>query len=86
MLWIYSENDHWFPPEMARKFEAAFREGGGVDQFVMAPPYREDGHGFYYDVSGWTPMVEEFLRAQGLLPLTELLPEPPVPTSRRPRG
>ena len=27
MLWIYSENDHWFPLEMAHKFEAAFREG-----------------------------------------------------------
>jgi dienelactone hydrolase len=86
MLWIYSENDHWFPPEMARKFEAAFHESGGVDQFVLAPPYREDGHAFYYNVSGWTPMVEDFLRAQGLLTLNELLPAPPVPEVPPPAG
>ncbi len=86
MLWIYSENDHWFPPEMARKFDTAFREGGGVDQFVMAPPYREDGHGFYYNISGWTPMVEDFLRAQGLPAPAELLPEPSAPDVAPPVG
>jgi dienelactone hydrolase len=86
MLWIYSENDHWFPPDVARRFDAAFREGGGVDQFVMAPPYREDGHAFYYNVSGWTPMVENFLRGQGLLTLTDLLPAPPVPEVTPPAG
>ena len=86
MLWIYSENDHWFPPETARRFDAAFRDGGGMDQFVMAPPYRDDGHHFYYDVTGWTPIVEGFLSAQSLLPLTELLPEPPVPEVTPPVG
>src|SRR5580704_5467369 len=86
MLWIYSENDHWFPPETARRFDAAFREGGGRDQFVLAPPYRDDGHHFYYDVTGWTPIVERFLSAQSLLPLTELLPEPPVPEVTPPVG
>lgn len=86
MLWIYSENDHWFPPEMARRFEAAFHEGGGLDQFVMVPPYREDGHGFYYNISGWTPTVEEFLRAQGLSAPAELLPEPTAPDVDSPAG
>jgi dienelactone hydrolase len=86
MLWIYSENDHWFPPEMARRFEAAFHEGGGLDQFVMVPPYREDGHGFYYNISGWTPTVEEFLRAQGLPAPAELLPEPTAADVAPPAG
>ncbi len=86
MLWIYSENDHWFPPEMARRFEAAFREGGGVEQFVLVPPFREDGHGFYSNISGWTPLVEEFLRVQGLPAPTELLPEPPAPDVAPPAG
>ena len=86
MLWIYSENDHWFPPDVARKFDAAFREGGGTDQFVMVPPYRDDGHHYYYDVTGWTPIVEGFLSAQSLLPLTELLPEPSVPEAIPPVG
>jgi dienelactone hydrolase len=86
MLWIYSENDHWFPPAMANKFDEAFRAGGGMDQFVMAPPYREDGHGYYYDIGGWTLVVEEFLRGHDLLPLTNLLPAPPVPDVAPPPG
>jgi len=79
MLWIYAENDHWFPPELARKFDAAFREGGGIDQFVMVPPYAEDGHHYFADVNGWSPVVDGFLKEKGLLPLPELLPEPAVP-------
>jgi dienelactone hydrolase len=86
MLWIYSENDHWFPPAMAHQFEEAFRKGGGVDQFVLVPPYRDDGHSYYYDISGWTPVVEEFLRGHGLLTLTDLLPAPPVPDVVSPAG
>jgi dienelactone hydrolase len=86
MLWIYSENDHWFPPEMAHKFDEAFRSGGGMDQLVMVPPYREDGHGYYYDISGWTPVVEDFLKAHDLLTLQELLPAPPVPNVQPPPG
>jgi dienelactone hydrolase len=85
MLWIYSENDRWFPPEVARRFDAAFREGGGDDQLVMVPPYREDGHRFYYDVSGWSPIVEDFLRGKGL-PLTDVFPEPAVPPVTPPAG
>ena len=86
MLWIYSENDHWFPPAMAKKFDAAFREGGGNDKFVMVPPYREDGHSFYGNVSGWSSIVEEFLKANGLLELDGLLPEPQVPEVAPPPG
>jgi dienelactone hydrolase len=86
MLWIYSENDHWFPPAMTHKFDEAFRAGGGIDQLVMVPPYREDGHAYYYDVAAWTPIVEDFLRGHDLLPLTNLLPGPPVPNVAPPAG
>ncbi len=80
MLWIYSENDHWFPPEMAHKFDEAFRTGGGVDQFVMVPPYRDDGHGYYYDICGLDAGGGGFsARRMILLAQTELLPAPPVP-------
>jgi dienelactone hydrolase len=86
MLWIYSENDHWFTPTMAHQFDEAFRKGGGMDQLVMAPPYREDGHGYYFDISGWTPVVEDFLRAHDLLTPSNLLPAPPVPDVAPPAG
>jgi len=78
MLWIYAENDHWFPPELARRFDAAFRQTGGIDDFVMVPPYSDDGHHYFADVSGWSPIVEGFLQQKGLLPLPNLLPEPAV--------
>jgi dienelactone hydrolase len=86
MLWIYSENDKWFPPELARKFDAAFRQAGGNDQLVMVPPFSDDGHHFFYDVSGWSPIVDTFLKDQNLLPLPDLLPEPPVPDIPPPPG
>jgi dienelactone hydrolase len=86
MLWIYSENDHWFPPAMTHKFDEAFRAGGGMNQLVMVPPYREDGHAYYYDVAAWTPIVEDFLRGHDLLPLTNLLPAPPAPSVAPPAG
>jgi dienelactone hydrolase len=78
MLWIYAENDHWFPPELAQRFDVAFRKGGGIDEFVMAPPYSDEGHHFFTDVNGWSPIVEGFLKEKGLLPLPKLLPEPDV--------
>ena len=80
MLWIYSENDHWFPPAMARQFEAAYTKGGGVDQFVLEPPDGEDGHHLYAHPAAWSEAVEEFLKSHNLLPLGEVVlpaPEPP---------
>ena len=80
MLWIYSENDHWFPPAMAQQFDAAYKKGGGMDQFVMAPPDGDDGHRLYWHVSAWSDTVNAFLKAQNLLPLGDtLLPAPAPP-------
>jgi dienelactone hydrolase len=80
MLWIYSENDHWFPPPMARQFEAAYTKGGGAEQFVLAPPDGEDGHHLYAHPDTWSETVQEFLKAHNLLPLGDVVlpgPEPP---------
>ncbi len=80
MLWIYAQNDHWFTPAMAQQFDAAYKKGGGADQFVMAPPDGEDGHHLYGHVAAWTDAVNAFLKAQNLLPLgDEVLPEPEPP-------
>jgi len=80
MLWIYSENDHWFPPAMAQQFDAAYKKGGGANQFVMAPPDGEDGHRLYMHVAAWSDTVTAFLKAHNLLPLGDTVlpaPEPP---------
>jgi len=80
MLWIYSQNDHWFPPAMAQQFDAAYKKGGGVNQFVMAPPDGEDGHHLYGHVAAWSDTVTAFLSAQNLLPLGDtVLPAPEAP-------
>jgi len=80
MLWIYSENDHWFPPAMAQQFDAAYKKGGGANQFVLAPPDGDDGHHLYGHVAAWSATVTAFLKAQNLLPLGDtVLPAPQPP-------
>lgn len=87
MLWIYAQNDHWFPPAMAVQFEEAYRRGGGSVQFVMAQPDGDDGHHLFRHVDVWSSAVEEFLRSHDLLPLgDEVLPSPPAPDFPPPPG
>jgi dienelactone hydrolase len=67
-LWIYSENDSYFPPWLAREMCAAFHQDGGRAQFVMLPPFCEEGHYLFTDVRGlarWTPVVNRFLNELG---------------------
>lgn len=87
MLWIYAENDHWFTPAMAQQFAAAYTKSGGVEEFVLAPPDGEDGHHLYGHITAWSPTVEGFLKARGLLPLgDEVLPPPKAPPVPAPPG
>lgn len=76
MLWIYAENDKYFWPELARQFEAAFRRGGGQDQFVQAPAIGSNGHSLFLHVSAWSSIVDQFLNEQRLTFLAEPLPAP----------
>lgn len=85
MLWIYSENDHWFTPAMAARFEEAYQKAGGSDQFVLTPPDGQDGHHFYYHIDAWSKMVSAFLQTHDLLPLhEEVLPPPTAPDDPAP--
>ena len=87
MLWIYAENDHWFTPAMARQFEAAYNKAGAGEQFVIAPPDRDEGHHLYSHISAWSDTVNGFLKAHNLLPLgDELLPAPQPPNTPAPAG
>jgi dienelactone hydrolase len=86
MLWIYAENDKFFWPELAQKFDAAFKAGGGQDQFVLAPPDGDDGHHLFAHIEAWSGTVDAFLKAQNLAPLTQLLPEPQAPDVPPPAG
>ncbi len=81
MLWVYSENDHFFGPQLAASFFEAFKQGGGKATFIRAAPFRHDGHGLFSlgGISIWSSMVDDFLKGQKLTLREKLLslPEPP---------
>jgi len=94
MLWVYSENDHYFAPQLAEKFRQAFVDGGGRVDFVKAAPFGADGHNLFSlaGIPVWTPIVNEFLAKQNLTqrptPMTLDLPAlmPPPQLSERGRN
>jgi dienelactone hydrolase len=86
MLWLYAQNDKFFWPELAQKFDAAFRSQGGQEQFVLAPPIGQDGHSLFRHPEAWSDTVDAFLKAQNLVPLPALLPEVAAPNVPAPTG
>jgi pimeloyl-ACP methyl ester carboxylesterase len=61
-LWIYSRNDQFFGPALARRMHAAFVHSGGRAEFIEAPAIGLDGHGYFARaMDDWAPRVEEFL-------------------------
>jgi dienelactone hydrolase len=66
-LWIYSQNDHFFGPALAKRMHDAFTAAGGRAAFITAPPYGADGHKYFNAVDSWKPGVDRFLRQAGFL-------------------
>ncbi|HUP97263.1 MAG TPA: CocE/NonD family hydrolase [Usitatibacter sp.] len=61
-LWIYSSNDRYFGPALARRMHHAFVQNGGAAEFVEAPPTGLDGHGYFAAaMDDWSPRVARFL-------------------------
>ncbi len=85
MLWVYSENDHFFGPALAAKLYDAFEAAGGNATFIKAAPFGKDGHRLF-SLAGipiWTGYVDAFLAEHGLPRRTPLLPLP-VPPGLKP--
>jgi dienelactone hydrolase len=77
-LWVYSENDRYFGPEIAQRFYQAFAKGGGKAEFIKAPPFDRDGHALFGgNIPGWTPYVDGFLKEQNLVLRDKPLALPP---------
>ena len=73
MLWIYTENDSYFGPKLARRMYASFAKRGGVADFKMLPPFikalKPDGHDLFETINGapvWEPIVSQWLKERGL--------------------
>ena len=65
-LWIYAENDMYFGPSLPQAWFKAFREAGGVGDFVQVPPQGDDGHSTFVRAPAvWQPIVVGFLKARG---------------------
>lgn len=65
-LWLYSENDSYFGPELAQAMAHAWTGSGGLADLEILPPYRDDGHKIADDRAGWNlwgPIVDRFLSA-----------------------
>ena len=63
-LWLYSANDSYFDPHLARAMAAAWNDAGGAADLHILPPYADDGHEIADDRAGWElwgPSVERFL-------------------------
>lgn len=68
-LWIYSVNDRFFGPDLARRMHGAFVAAGGRAEFVEAPATGLDGHGYFArSMDDWSPRVADFLKRAGVAP------------------
>ena len=64
MLWIYTENDTFFGPELSKRMLAAFTAAGGHAEYHLFPPHGSDGHFFVGAADAvpiWSPLVGAFL-------------------------
>jgi dienelactone hydrolase len=67
-LWLYSANDRFFGPSLARRMYDAFVRSGGKAEFVEAPATGLDGHAYFARaVDDWAPRVRRFLQRAGAL-------------------
>ena len=66
-LWLYSQNDKFFAPELSRAMYDAYIARGGKAQYVLLPAFGSDGHQMFGANDGrklWQPAADKFLSAQ----------------------
>jgi dienelactone hydrolase len=63
-LWIYTENDSYFPPNLSKRMAEAFGLAGGIVEYHLLPPFGNEGHllAESRDTAGiWGPTLEAYL-------------------------
>lgn len=69
VLFHYASNDLFFNAKTSRLWFDRFRGGGGRAEYVLQPPFGQNGHYVFTDGAGarhWVPAVGRFLREHGL--------------------
>ena len=68
-LWLYAQNDSFFPPALVRRMHAAYQKSGGVAELVTFGPVGKNGHfisSLYEGRVLWLPELDRFLRTHQL--------------------
>ena len=68
-MFHYAENDQYFNPDTTRFWFQRFTAGGARAEYVLQPPFGDDGHYVFGDRAGiryWVPAVESFLARYGV--------------------
>jgi len=69
VLMYYTENDLYFGPSASRSWFQRLQAGGVRGEYVLQPPFGENGHFVFGDTNGiplWLPTVERFLERHGI--------------------
>jgi pimeloyl-ACP methyl ester carboxylesterase len=70
MLWIYTQNDSFFAPDLARGLYQKFTSAGGKANFQQPGSFGSEGHHLFFAPGGlsvWGPLVEHYLDQQHAL-------------------
>ena len=68
-LWVYTQNDEFFPTWLVQGMYQSYRDGGGLVELVTLPPYKDNGHFLFDDKEGsatWWPVIRPFLQRHQL--------------------
>lgn len=69
VLMYYTENDLYFGPSASRSWFQRLQSGGVRGEYVLQPPFGDNGHFVFSDTKGiplWLPAVERFLERHGI--------------------
>jgi dienelactone hydrolase len=69
VLMYYAENDLYFGPAASRSWFQRLQAGGVEAEYVLQPPFGQNGHFLFGDTKGvelWLPTVERFLERHGI--------------------
>jgi dienelactone hydrolase len=60
-LWLYAENDTYFPPALSRRLADAFRASGGRADYTLVTAAGPEGHDLIADPTAWSAPLAAFL-------------------------
>lgn len=66
-LWLYAQNDSYFPPDLSRRMVEAYQAAGGKAEYIMLPATPGDGHTLIQTrppEASWTGPLQDFLKRQ----------------------